>query len=123
MSLQDEFEGGKQPVELMSFRDIERAVTLWRAYNFPGATADQQLLGVVEELGELAHAVLKSKQGIRGYSEEDTFEAQDAVGDLLIFLINFCTLNDWDVLNILRDTWSEVRERDWIKFPKNGVDK
>lgn len=123
MSLQDEFEGGEQPVDLMTFRDIERAVTAWATYNFPAATADQQLLGVVEELGELAHAVLKSQQGIRGYSEEDTAEAQDAVGDLLIFLINFCNLNGWNVLNILRDTWDEVRERDWVKWPMNGVDK
>lgn len=123
MTLQDEFEGGKQPVELMSFRDIERAVRDWARYNFPDTTAEKQFFGMVEELGELAHAVLKADQGIRGYSPEDTAEAQDAVGDLLIFLINFCDRNNWDVLNVLRDTWAEVRERDWIKFPENGLDK
>jgi len=99
---------------------IQKEINAWREYNFPDSTPTQQFLGVVEETGELSHAILKGQQGIRGYSPEDTAEIKDAIGDLLVFLANFCSMNDWDMLTILQDVWEEVKQRDWQKNPKTG---
>jgi NTP pyrophosphatase (non-canonical NTP hydrolase) len=105
-----------------SFRIVQYEVIQWRKYNFPKSTAEQQFLGMVEEVGEISHAILKAQQGIRGYTEEDTAEIKDGIGDLLIFLINFCDLNGWDALDILQETWEQVSKRDWQKNPATGVD-
>ncbi len=103
--------------------DIEQEVAHWGRYNFPDATSDEQFLGVVEEVGEIAHAILKGKQGIRGYSPEDEEEIKDGIGDLIIFLLNYCDRRGWSLLEILQDTWEIVKQRDWIEFPENGLDK
>lgn len=60
----------------------------WVARNFPGDNDGRQsILGCVEELGELAHAHLKEEQGIRGTPEEHQAAAQDAIGDLTVYLL------------------------------------
>ena len=67
---------------LIAERDV------WVEHNFPGEPQpESSLFGVIEELGELAHAHLKQSQGIRG--EEHEAEAQDAIGDLTIYLLGF----------------------------------
>lgn len=52
--------------------------------------------GVVEEIGELSHAVLKNLQGIRGFDNIDKFRAAvlDALGDIMVFLSHWCYLRD-----------------------------
>lgn len=62
----------------------------WRNRNFPGFTASDQLLGVVEEVGELSHCYLKGKQGIRGTAEAHELNGMDAVGDIVIYLLGYC---------------------------------
>lgn len=63
----------------------------WVDKNFPenklDKPVDESLVGVVEELGELAHAHLKAAQGIRGTNEEHEKNARDAVGDCTIYLL------------------------------------
>ena len=99
----------------------------WVDYNFGKATAAtrtekaiEQLLGVVEEVGELAHSVLKSVQAIRGTQEEHERKQRDACADIVFFLLGFCYRNGWDLEQILLETWAEVRERDWIRYPQTG---
>lgn len=99
-------------------RKIQPEIALWREKNFPTSGMIHQFMGMVEELGELSHAILKDQQGIRGASEA---EAMDAVGDLLIYTINFCSTLGWDTEEILQKTWDQVKERDWIDYPKDGV--
>lgn len=78
------------------------------------------LLGVVEEVGELCHAHLKNEQGIRGTPEEWRTKKQDAIGDILIYLLDYCTREELDAEECLETAWAEVSARDWIRFPKNG---
>lgn len=84
-------------------------------------------LGVVEEVGELAHFMLKERQGIRegsdGAGKHASTEAHqmDAVGDIAIFLIQFCSMKGWSFGRILADTWEQVSKRDFVRFPKNGL--
>lgn len=110
-------------VELSALQGQVRA---WEEYNFPNADALQQLLGVVEEVGELCHFVLKEAQGIReavdsaGKKVSTEEHQMDAVGDAAIFLINFCNKKGWSFDRILDETWAEVSRRNFVRFPKNG---
>ncbi|HEY4388472.1 MAG TPA: hypothetical protein VGN34_28815 [Ktedonobacteraceae bacterium] len=93
----------------------------WRSKNFPGHTWEEQFIGVVEEVGELGHHLLKQKQGIRGTHSEHELGAKDAVGDIVIYLMGLCEARGWDLQDILEDTVSSVLKRDWQKDPQAGV--
>lgn len=75
--------------ELMSrtLTAAQIAVGKWRKAAYPDTMQiELQALGVAEEAGELCHAVLKFKQGIRGYDIEKTrVEVADAIGDIVIY--------------------------------------
>lgn len=101
---------------------LQTRLHLWRQKNFPDADAAQQFLGMVEELGELAHARLKHEQGIRDLGEIDEFEQaeQDALGDLLIYTLGYCSYRGLNLAHLVDDVAREVMKRDWIKYPENG---
>ena len=103
---------------MQSLSKLQRDVHEWKKRNFPNSGDLHQFLGLVEEVGELAHAILKSQQGIRG--NDHVAEAKDAVGDIMIFLLNLCSENGWDLREILIETWEDVAERDWVTHPKDG---
>ena len=106
--------------------ELQRQTREWEKRNFPQSNAVQNLLGIGEEVGELFHFVLKDMQGIReavdsaGKKVSTEAHQMDAVGDIAIFLINFCNKRGWSFDRILADTWAEVSQRDFVKFPKNG---
>lgn len=96
----------------------------WTKKNFPEQEAFDCFMGVVEEVGELAHADLKKKQGIRGDAEGHDAEARDAVGDIMIYLMGYCSKREWVMSEILEETWEKVvSKRDWVEYPGNGIDK
>lgn len=72
------------------WRDYHRRRNIWVAHNFPDQGDDHPMLqsteGIIEELGELAHANLKAKQNIRGNKEEHEAAARDAIGDMTVYL-------------------------------------
>jgi len=106
----------------MIANELQNRLQIWLNHNFPNTTSDQQFKGVVEELGELSHADLKGEQGIRGYDKTKTEEEiKDAVGDLVIYLCNYCTTKNINFKECVDIAFSEVIGRDWIKYPKNGV--
>ena len=104
-----------------TIQQLQNDHRLWLLHNFPNYRQHDALLGLTEELGELAHAHLKSQQAIRGTLEEHRLAAADAIGDIVIYLISYCNTNGFDLSKCIRDAWSEVKERDWINYPKNGV--
>ena len=98
---------------------LQAEIAGWRRHNFPDSGAMEQYMGMVEELGELSHELLKDRQGIRDASEE---KAKDALGDMLIFAMNFCSCMGWSFEEILYGTWEDVvKKRDWQANPKDGV--
>ena len=80
------------------------------------------LLGMMEELGEIAHVHLKREQGIRiGRDKEQCeYRIKDGVGDLLIYLINYCDSQGFTMKEAFDLAWMEVRDRDWKENPING---
>lgn len=100
----------------MDFRQLQAEQAKWAEHNFGDQPPEISFLGVVEEVGELAHTILKRKQGIRT-SEDHEAKGKDAVGDILIFLADFCTRSGWDLQEIIEQTWAEVSQRDWKANP------
>lgn len=106
------------PYELPRLQDEAHA---WRQKNFPTTyTPMHQVLGVCEESGELAHAILKLEQGIRGSAEEHLKAAKDACGDIIIFLTGVASAMDFSLQEAVDDAWTEVKYRDWIKNQHDG---
>jgi NTP pyrophosphatase (non-canonical NTP hydrolase) len=104
----------------MTLLQLQFEVAEWGRRNFPNALPYQPLLGAQEEIGELAHAHLKMEQGIRGTRLEHIDAKCDAVADCVIFLAHYCELNGLEFSVLVEEVWNQVKQRDWIKFPKNG---
>lgn len=107
-------------MDLRTFQDEHR---VWLNHNFPNQQEHDALLGLTEEVGELAHAHLKAQQRIRGTLQEHRADAVDAIGDIMIYLASYCNTNGYQLAGCLESAWSEVKNRDWIVYPENGVDK
>jgi NTP pyrophosphatase (non-canonical NTP hydrolase) len=95
----------------MNFQEFQLEVLEWQLQNFPDSKPYQPLLGLQEEVGELAHAHLKMEQGIRGSMAEHMAAKKDAVGDILIFLANYCCHNGIDMGEAVQETWDKVKQR------------
>ena len=48
----------------------------------------QLMSGIMEEVGEANHSILKMEQGIRGSKEEHLADLKDAIGDISIYTLN-----------------------------------
>ena len=106
-------------IKAMQFRHRE-----WRQQNFPDTEPWEALAGLMEEVGELAHAHLKGKWGIRGMKGKAIVtKKRDAVGDIFIFLMSYCNDNDLDLESCITDAWAEVQARDWQANPQTGGKK
>lgn len=107
----------------MNLDILQVEVRAWSDRNFPNSGADDKLLGVVEEIGELAHAVLKSRQGIRGNAKQHEAAEQDAIGDIVIYLLDYCGKRGWSLDTLVRTAWAEVQHRDWMKHQETGLEE
>lgn len=96
----------------LDLHQLQQEVGRWASSNFPGKEPIVTLLGVGEEMGELYHAFLKRHQGIR-LDEDHTANIADAVGDIVIFLANFCAEEGISLDDCVNDAWEEVKKRDW----------
>ncbi len=105
----------------MLLRRLQTEHMLWLERNFPQQQGHDPLLGLVEEVGELAHAHLKASQGIRGTPQELQAEARDAIGDIVIYLASYCNSNGYDLAGCVQEAWTQVHQRDWQRYPKDGV--
>lgn len=102
---------------------IQHCVQSWAEYNFPNAKDEEPLVGIQEELGEVAHAWLKQRQNIR----QDEFlvigvdsALKDGIGDMLIYMAHFCALRGITLQECFDVAWRQVRERDWQTYPSTG---
>lgn len=105
----------------MTLAELQREHAEWLAHNFPNQLPVEPFLGLVEEIGELSHALLKHGQSIRGYDDQRfRADAADAIGDFVIYLASFCNSNGFDLQLCVDGTWNKVKERDWRKDPTHG---
>lgn len=102
----------------LSLARLQAEVATWAERNFGPRPAWQPLVGIMEELGELAHAHLKAAQGIRR-DEDHEAGARDAVGDIIIYVADYCNAAGLDLEEIVGETWAKVKQRDWRKERNN----
>src|SRR5690606_750626 len=123
---QSDYQDTDKDLGLMAALDeVQGLHRRWLDHNFPGQTGTEwpggrgwePLLGVVEEVGELAHAHLKAAQGIRGTREELLAEATDAVGDVVIYLLSYCNATGLNLGACVDAALETVLARDWAADP------
>lgn len=73
----------------MELAQLQVEVQEWASRNFPNATPWQPLIGMGEELGELAGAMLDRTMD----GERATTLMKDAVGDIMIYMADYCWRN------------------------------
>lgn len=124
-----------------SLSEFQREVHEWATANFDNQEAYRPLMGISEELGELAdadedtrlnglasiigrlmHAQLKQEQGIRGSFDKHQAAKEDAVADIIVYLAAYCSSSDIDLEAVVEETWNKVSKRNWIENPETGTD-
>jgi len=123
-------------------RKLQEDQKAWVQHNFPNRLSWMPAMGTGEEIGELAenidstehlkylmismgklfHAQLKTEQGIR-VSELHEDKIKDSIADIIIFLADYCSAKGFDLESIVQTVWDEVKQRDWKKYPVNGLTK
>jgi len=96
----------------MSYAQVEMQIIQWAEARkiIPNSTPDTQLLKAMSELGELADATIKKdREGII-----------DGVGDVLVCLVNYCALQNIDLVNCMEVAYSQIKHRKGTLLP-NGV--
>lgn len=96
----------------MSYEIVEMEVIRWAEARriIPNAKPHTQLLKAVSEMGELADAENKG----------DMPAIKDAVGDVVVCLINYCALRDITITECLKGAYKEIKDRKGTLMP-NGV--
>lgn len=89
----------------LTLEEIFSELAKWEPANF-GPWEDVALqhrpgIGMIEELGEMAHAHLKHEEQIR-MNESHMENLQDAIGDFSIFMLSFAGRNQLDIEEIDR---------------------
>jgi len=85
--------------------------------------SDIQLKNVMRKIGDICRSDIKQIQGIRGYDDEQKvmFSLKDSIGDLTIFLINYCNLKKISFADCISLAYEQVISRDWKKNSYNGI--
>ena len=96
----------------MSYANIEMKIIQWAEARkiIPNSNPESQLLKAVSEMGELADATIK----------HDKEAVIDAVGDVMVCLINYCVLQDINLVNCMEVAYDQIKNRKGILLP-NGV--
>ena len=87
----------------MSYADIEMKIIQWSEARqiIPNSTPSTQLLKCMSEVGELADATIK----------EDWEGIKDGVGDVMVCLINYCALQDINLVSCMESAFREIKDR------------
>jgi len=98
----------------MSYADIEIKIIQWAEARkiIQNSNPESQLLKAVSEMGELADATIKNDQ-----------EAiVDAIGDVMVCLVNYCALQDINLVDCMEVAYDQIKNRKGTLLP-NGVFK
>jgi NTP pyrophosphatase (non-canonical NTP hydrolase) len=96
----------------MSYANIEMKIIQWSESRkiIPNSNPESQLLKAVSEMGELADATIK----------KDKEAVIDAVGDVMVCLINYCALQDIHLVDCMEVAYDQIKNRRGTLLP-NGV--
>jgi NTP pyrophosphatase (non-canonical NTP hydrolase) len=97
---------------MSSYRNVESQIIQWAEARkiIPNAKPHTQLMKGVSEMGELCDAEIKG----------DLDKIKDGVGDVMVCLINYCTLRDIDIVECMELAYDEIKNRKGTTTP-DGV--
>lgn len=77
----------KPAIKSETINVLAQEIAAWAEKNFP---VHIPAWGVLEEIGELTHCLLKRAQGIRGFADDAHFkkESLDAVADIAVYMLH-----------------------------------
>ena len=87
-------------------------VDAWLDQHVPGRTLEQQVLVLAEEVGEVARAVVKRAQGVRGSHAEWTAALHDEVADVLLTCLAIAATEGFDLHTAAARKWAQILRRD-----------
>ena len=96
----------------MSYAEVELQIIRWSEARkiIPNSSPETQLLKAMSELGELADATIK----------KDRAGIVDGVGDVMVCLVNYCALQDIDLVTCMKIAYAEIKDRKGTLLP-SGV--
>jgi NTP pyrophosphatase (non-canonical NTP hydrolase) len=96
----------------MSYANVEIKIIQWSEARkiIPNSTPETQLLKAMSELGELADATIK----------KDRDAIVDSVGDVMVCLVNYCALQDLNLVDCMEVAYDQIKNRKGILLP-NGL--
>ena len=96
----------------MSYANIEIKIIQWAEARkiIPNSNPETQLLKAMSELGELADATIK----------KDRDAIVDAVGDVMVCLVNYCALQDLNLVDCMEVAYDQIKNRKGTLLP-NGL--
>lgn len=99
----------------MSYANVEMRIIQWAEARkiIPNSTPDVQLLKAMSEMGELADATIK----------HDKEAVIDAVGDVMVCLINYCVLQDINLVNCMEVAYDQIKNRGGRLLPSGVFQK
>ena len=99
----------------MSYANVEIKIIQWAEARkiIPNSTPEVQLLKAVSEIGELADATLK----------KDREAMEDAVGDVMVCLINYCALQDLNLVDCMEVAYDQIKNRGGRLLPSGVFQK
>ena len=106
---------------ILDFNQLQHEHKEWSVHNFPGQTPEEIILKLGEETGELMGAYTHLIREYRGNKKRWEMEIEDAVGDITIVLAGICSILGIDYQVTVEKVWKDVKQRDWIKYPMNGI--
>lgn len=97
---------------MATYSALESDIVRWAEKRkiIPNSTPQAQLLKAVSEMGELADATTKGNRK----------ESMDAVGDIVVCLINYCALQDFNLVDCLEMAYDQIKHRKGTLMP-SGV--
>ncbi len=100
----------------MILTQFQTTVADWAKGAFKDHRADDSLLHLTSEIGELSQAFLDNINKNDGGFER----MKDAVADILIGLCDFASLCAIDIAEEVTARWEEIKDRDFEKDPRYG---
>jgi NTP pyrophosphatase (non-canonical NTP hydrolase) len=88
---------------MATYQALEADIIRWSEARriIPNSTPHAQLLKALSEMGELADATLKGQKE----------ETMDAVGDVMVCLINYCALQDINLVDCMEMAYDQIKHR------------
>lgn len=96
----------------MTYEQLEEKILQWSSDRgiLKNGKSTSQLLKAISEMGELADAHAKNQPE----------EIKDAIGDIVVCLVNYCALQEMELLDCLEGAYNVIKDRKGY-LTKEGV--